>query len=360
MLAEKRRTELSVIQRLLDEPYRFQFFQAVRLLELWLKQNGISQETAVENFLRFRNSTSLSFPASELEALELYPSTIENTVQHLLVALQNGELNHIDITLPFMGFLGGNGALPAHYTERIATHMLYERDVGPKAFLDTFSNRAVALFYRAWRKYRLEFKYGLDGKDHFLPLLLSLAGIGYKQLQDRLVVNKSGVLDQSLGLYAAAFRQRPASAKYMESVLSEYFALPIVIKQFIGCWYQVPTAQRTVIGMTNAVLGSEALVGARVWHRNLRMRVVIGPLTRADFESFLPGGVAARSLEKMLTLFTNFSIEYEIQLVLAKPDVKGMCFSSESNAGKLGWDAFLMTESALEDRGDVRYEIHAL
>jgi type VI secretion system protein ImpH len=360
MSAKKRRTELSVIQRLLDEPYRFQFFQTVRLLELWFKQYGIPQETVVEDFLRFQNRTTLSFPASEIEELKPYPPTIEKADHNLAEALKAGDLDYISITPSFIGFLGSNGALPAHYTERIADHMLYERDVAPKAFLDTFSNRAVALFYKAWRKYRLEFKYELDGKDQFLPLLLSLAGIGHKKLQDRLVANNNGILDQSLGFYAAAFRQRPASAKYMESVLSEYFALPIAIEQFIGCWYQVPTAQQTVIGAVNATLGSEALVGERVWQRNLRMRLIIGPLKRKDFESFLPGGISARSLEKMLTMFTNLSFEYEIQLVLAKHEVKGTDFSSESETGKLGWDTFLMTEKAHEDRGDVRYEIHTL
>ena len=62
-----------------------------------------------------------------------------------------------------------SGALPAHYTERIAAHGLYERDDGPRAFLDTFSNRTLSLFYQAWRKYRLELKYQGGAKDGFLP-----------------------------------------------------------------------------------------------------------------------------------------------------------------------------------------------
>ena len=360
MLAEKRKIEPSVIQRLLDEPYRFQFFQAVRMLELWLKKNGVPIESTVTDYLRFKNRTSLSFPASELEGLEPYPPLVETTDQALLAALKTGELEHISITPAFMGFLGGNGTLPAHYTERIADHVLYERDAGPKAFLDTFSNRAVALFYKAWCKYRLEFKYELGGQDRFLPLLLSLAGIGNKTLQDRLNINHEGVLDQSVGFYAAALRQRPASAAYIERVLGEYFNLAITIEQFIGYWYAVPRDQQTVLGATNARLGSEALVGARVWQRDLRMRVVIGPMNRADFEGFLPGGKSACSLEKMLTLFTNLCFEYEIQLILAKHEVQGMSFTGATDKGRLGWDTFLMTEEATGDRGDVRYEIHAL
>ena len=104
MLASKRRFEPSVIQRLLDEPFRFGFFQAIRMLELWLKQNHVPLETAVADYLRFQNRTSLDFPASELEALFPYPALKPQTAEELLAALQNGELGHISLTPTFMGF----------------------------------------------------------------------------------------------------------------------------------------------------------------------------------------------------------------------------------------------------------------
>ena len=368
MSTEKRRFEPSVIQQLLDKPYRFQFFQAVRIFELWLKQNGVPHENAVADFLRFKNRTSLSFPASELESLSLYPANIEKNDQNLLASLQKGELDHIGITPTFMGFLGGNGALPTHYTERIADHVLYEKDESPRAFLDTFSNRAVALFYQAWRKYRVEFKYELGNQDKFLPLLLSLAGLGHTSLKNRLTddieiegdIDLAGVVDQSMGYYASALMQRPASASHMQKILCEYFAVQVQIEQFIGHWYDVPEQQQTMLGAVNATLGSEAMVGARVWQRDLRMRLVIGPLNRSEFETFLPGGVAAKSLEKMLTMFSSLCLEYEVQLILRQEDVQGTCLITERKGGRLGWDSFLMTEEAAQDRSDVQYEIHAL
>ncbi|WP_394780050.1 type VI secretion system baseplate subunit TssG [Undibacterium sp.] len=360
MLAAKRRFEPSVVQRLLDEPYRFQFFQAVRVLELWLKQNGVPHDNAVAGYLRFKNRVSLSFPASEVDALAPYPATIQRTDNELLAALLSGELSHIGVTPSFMGFLGGNGTLPAHYTERIAEHQLFEKDEGPKAFLDTFSNRAVALFYQAWRKYRLELKYELGGEDKFLPLLLSLAGVGHKALQRRNSEDEEGVFDQTMGYYASAMMQRPASAAYMQQVLSEYFSVPVAIEQFIGFWYDVPQHQQTMLGASNAVLGSEAMAGSRVWQRDLRMKVVIGPLAKDDFETFLPGEQAAKSLEKMLTMFSNLCLEYEVQLILRKQDVHGTSLEAERTGGRLGWDSFLTTGDATEDRQDVKYEIHAL
>ena len=165
MHTKKRRFEPAVIERLFAEPQRFDYFQAVRMLELWLKRNGVPQESAVANVLRFQNSVSLGFPASQIEALQLDPPDL---------VLARDELKIIRITPAFMGMLGIAGSLPAHYPERIAAHQLATRDDGPRAFLDTFSNRALALFYAAWRKYRLELAHQPGARDGLLPLLLAV------------------------------------------------------------------------------------------------------------------------------------------------------------------------------------------
>lgn len=360
MQATKRRFEPAVIERLFAQPYRFEYFQAVRMLELWLKRHGSPGEGAVANFLRFQNSTSLNFPASQLESLQPEPRAMATDARSLGEALRSAQLKYIRITPAFMGLLGSSGALPAHYTERIAAHALYEKDDGPRAFLDTFSNRALALFYEAWRKYRLELKYQVSGRDGFLPLLLSLAGMGPESLRQRLADDGEGVRDESVAYFASAMRQRPASAVQIARVLSEYFNQQIKAEQFIGSWYDVPAEQQTALGMVNAVLGAGAMAGSRVWQRDLRLRLVIGPLDLESYESFLPGGKAARSLASMLTMFTGLSLEYEVQLVLRAADVQGARLEEGRAGGRLGWDSFLVDAVQTQDRADVRYEIHAL
>jgi len=364
MRTPQRRFEPSVIARLFAQPYRFQFFQAVRMLELWLAKNGLPREGAVASFLRFQNSTSLTFPASQLEAMapepqpEGPPGALDGAA--LSDALRRGEIKYIRVTPAFMGFLGTAGALPAHYTERVAAHALYERDDGPRAFLDAFSNRTLALFYEAWRKYRLELQYAVDGRDRFLPLLLSLAGVGNHTLKHRLSDGGEGVLDESVAYFAAAMRQRPASAALVSKVLSDYFGEPIAVTQFIGRWYDVPQGQQTTLGGANAGLGVSALVGARVWQRDLRMRLTIGPLSRAGFEAFLPGALAAKALGKMLSMFTGLTLEYEVHVVLRAPDVDGVTLNEERSGGRLGWDSFLSTKPETRDRDDLRYELATL
>jgi type VI secretion system protein ImpH len=126
--------------------------------------------------------------------------------------------------------------------------------------------------------------------DEFLPLLLSLAGMHNPSLRRRLSDGGDGVLDESVAYFATAMRQRPASAVQIARVLSEYFCQPVRAEQFIGAWYDVPDGQQTMLGMANAVLGGGAMAGARVWQRDLRMRLVIGPLDRKATNPSCPAG----------------------------------------------------------------------
>jgi len=358
MFAKKRRFEPAVIEKLFREPYRFEYFQAVRVLELWLKRNGMPWQGMVANFLRFQNTTSLRFPASQLEAIAPEPRDIERSAAALGAALQDATLKYVRITPAFMGLLGGTGVLPVHYTERIAEHLFNEKDEGARAFLDTFSNRSLALFYEAWRKYRLAFKYQVDGQDSFLPLLLGLAGLGNTSLRQRLSRQQDGaVLDESIGYFAVAIRHCPSSAVQLARVLSEYFGHPVAAEQFVGHWYEVPLAQQTVLGGAIGVLGKDAIAGGRVWQRDLRLRLVVGPLDHAGFTAFLPGGLAARALKSLLTVFTGLVLEYEVELVLRAADVRPVTISQASNLGRLGWDAYLVEGPQSEDRRDVHYDV---
>lgn len=359
MQATQRRFEPSVIERLFAAPHRFQFFQAVRMIELWFKRNGVPHERAVSDFLRFANRTLLGFPASEIEGIDTYPPRDEetNSIAQMEQALRSGQMKYVRLTPTFMGFLGGSGSLPAHYTERIARHQIEQRDEGPRAFLDVFSTRSLALFYQAWSKYRLAFQYEAGRRDTFLPLLLSLSGLGFRSLRERLQdLEGNGVRDESLAHFSGAFRHRSASAPYMQKVLGEYFSVPLEIEQFVGYWYKVPREHQTMLGSTNSALGT-AMAGERVWQRDLRMRLRIGPLAMKDFEQFLPGKRASLALARMLGMFTGSTLEYEVQLVLRAQDVRGTALTGTREGGRLGWDTFIATAPETRDRADIRYEI---
>ncbi len=361
MSSQKRRIDPGVVQQLFKAPHRFQFFQAMRILEQLFLRQGEKPEDVVPHRLRFRNSLSLGFPSSEIESVQAYSGDGDlldraGVVEHAIATENVGE---VELTPAFMGMLGVMGAMPSHYTELLGEREVYQRDRAARAFLDIFSNRAVALHYAAWKKYRLGFQYELDRRERFLPLLLGLTGMGLPGLRDRMLNGQGDVFDQAVAHYAGAVRQHPVSAAMLQRLLSEYFDIPVVVEQFVGAWYQVPSSQASRLGVGNARLGSTALVGDRVWQRDLRMRLMIGPLDRSRFDGFLPGGSAAQALAKWLTLLTGACLEYEVRLVLKAADVRSAGIGSAVGA-RLGWDSYLCSRPSQVARSDTRYGIHTL
>jgi type VI secretion system protein ImpH len=355
MPTPQRRDSPGLIDQLFEDPHRFEFFQAVRLLERTLtRQHGQSADL-LPTQLRFRNSSSLSFPSSEIESLKV----------RWKQAGEGGgeprELEHIEITPAFMGLLGVSGALPYVYTEQIAQRELYQKDFAARSFLDVFSHRVLALFYKAWKKSRLQLQYETDRRNRFAPMVLALAGIGQTPLTDRLRPEAGGVNDEGLAFFAGALQQRTLSARQLQQLLSRYLKVPVRIEQFRGRWYTLPPEARTVLGLSGGQLGRNALSGERVWQRDLRVGVVLGPLDRRMFQRFLPGAPGATALRELLTLLSGVSLEYEIKIMLRADAVSSSSLGSGRSplAGRLGWDTYLQTRASSVDRSDVRYDIHA-
>lgn len=351
-----RSCKTTVIERLLDEPYRVEFFQAVRIIELWLRRNGIAADQTLSEYIRFRNSVALSFPPSQIESLRVDADTPVASGADLLAALRDGHLRHIAITPAFIGFLGVNGTLPFHATDRIAAHEHATRDDGPRAFLDLFSNRSVALFYQAWSKYRLEYKLDAQGGDGFLPMLLALAGVRPASAPETHGGEPGAIDNQTLGFYAAQLRGRAVPAATIAGVLSEYFAVPVRLEQFIGGWDVFAPEHRMTLGGPNMVLGGGAMLGDRVWRRDLRVRIWIGPLDIDQYECFFPGASGAIALKSLLGRFCTDALIFEVHVVLRAEDVRPFRLGARRGT-RLGLDTFLLAGGPPRDRDGVIYEL---
>src|SRR6516162_7196088 len=170
MATPRRRTDPPLEQVLREEPYRFDFFQAVRLLGR-LRPDcapvGHEGHTGRE-VVRFRARQSFNFP----------PSSIHE------IAQPEDPDRPPEMTVAFLGLTGPSGVLPRVYTE-----LLLERrragDRTPTAFFDVFNHRAVSLFYRAWEKYRFVVAREQGRDDRFSDAVFSLLGLGARPLRNR-------------------------------------------------------------------------------------------------------------------------------------------------------------------------------
>lgn len=357
MQTSQRRLHASVAQRLHKQFYRFEFFQALVLLEKLLKRQGVSARDLADK-ISFSNSTSLSFPPSEIEALLIYDE--QGKRLDAQTDWHNVRIGHVQITPAFFSLLGAHGALPSAYTEQLLRRQQESKQRVATAFLDIFVQRAVHHFYRAWRKYRLAIGDELQQRRDYLQALIWLGGGGRKLEDSAQPYASDGVFDETLGLYAEATRQRPLSAAYLQRVLCEHFDCPVRIEQFVGKWYQVPAHQCTALGSTNAVLGHTALVGQSVWQRDLRLRLWVGPLDRRAFDAFYLGQSHARALSRMLKALAGVTYEYEVRLILDRKAIGPVLLTAQGDA-RLGWNCFLCDEAgSAVDRSDAMYELELL
>lgn len=355
MSATKRRHPASVIRRLINRPQQFQFFQAVRMIDLMLRQYKLAQQPTLEHVLRCKNSVSLRFPVSQIEALSTDSDVPVETDTELQAALERGQLRHVHLTPAFMGLLGVSGVLPYCYTDTIAAQIHFEKDESGRAFLDSFTHRSMMLFYRAWEKSRIEYRRDGNGKDGLLPLQLALAGAGHRPAAPQPAKTAAGTIaDEVVAHYAALLRHRPVSGEVIASVLSEYFGLPFRLEQFVGAWETLRPEERAQPGKSNCQLGMNMNLGPRYWRRDLCVRLWIGPLSRAQFDQFLPDGDSVPALKAMLALFAVPNIRFEVHLVLRARDIAPVVLNFGS---RLGRGSFLAGKPATVDQDKARYNI---
>ena len=136
-----------LIEALRREPYRFDFFQAVRLLEHLGGRAPVGRDAAPdEEAVRFRALPALRFPAAEISRLSQTPD------------------GPPEMVVSFLGLTGPSGVLPQHYTTLLLSR-IRGKDYSLRDFLDLFNHRITSLFHRAWEKYRLPFSYERSRQD---------------------------------------------------------------------------------------------------------------------------------------------------------------------------------------------------
>jgi len=309
---------------LFEEPYRFEFFQAVRLFErLFADKKPVGGSgLPAEEPVRFRSRIALDFPASEIH--EIREPTDENAKVEMLVN--------------FMGMVGVSGVLPTHYTELVLNRIRHQ-DSAMWAFLDIFTHRAVSMFFRAWGKYRFPVAYE-RGNDDFTAYLFDFVGLGSKGLRGRMSLE-----DESLLPYTGLIAQKPHSANAVENVISDYFTVPAKLEQFFGQWLTLNAQDLTKLGAENSHLAVNAIIGSRIWHQQSKFRIKIGPIGFVQYQAFLPNGSAYQKLRSIVKFLIGLEFDFDVQLKLRASEVPGAVLTTRAvRKPMLGWTSFLKTQ----------------
>ena len=86
-----------------------------------------------------------------------------------------------------------------------------------------------------------------------------------------------------------------------------------------------------------AGLGHTAVMGEYVWGSQQRFRLRLGPLTRAQFNNFLPGGEALRQLVAAVKTYVGEEKAWDVQLVLKRAEVPGTKLGLGGRMGLTTW-----------------------
>ena len=326
-------------QRFFDEPERFGFFQAVRLLErIYPERATVGRDSLpVKEVVRFRSRPTLDFPASEIYEVREVQDDFSDE-------------RKIEMLIDFMGMIGATGALPTHYTELAIERARY-RDRALWEFLDIFTHRAVSLFFRAWEKYRFPFAYE-RGNDDFTEFLFDIAGLGTRGLRGRLSIQDEGLLP-----YAGLISNKPQSVAAVEQTLSDYFDVPIKVEQFFGQWLALDKDSTTKLGKMNSKLGLNTVVGMRVFDNQSKIRVKIGAIGFEKFKAFLPNGTAYPAICSMIRFLVGQEFDFDLQLVLAASEVPSSVLTTRAKRRpQLGWSTYLKTKKFTRDDEQVVLE----
>jgi type VI secretion system protein ImpH len=321
-------------ERLREEPYLFEFFQAVRLLERFLPDKVEVGKFAppAEEVARFQANSTLIFPASEIQALT-WP-----------------EKGPVEMKVNFMGLTGPEGVLPITYTVFLAERAR-AGDSAAVDFFDVFNHRVISLFFQAWEKYRFWIAYERGERDQFSHHLLDLIGLGTAGLQDR-----QAVPDDALLYYSGLLAQHPRSAVALEQILSDYFDVPVEVEQFAGGWYSLDATDQCNFQSRDSYseqLGVGAVVGNEVWDQSARVRIKIGPLPLDKYVEFLPTGSAYEPLRELTRFFSNDEIDFEAQLILKRDEVPRCELGADQKpAPMLGWTTWGRTKEMNRDVAD--------
>lgn len=265
-----------------------------------------------------------------------------------LAGFEPGEDGRPDrLIVHLFGLFGPDGPLPLHITEQARDRERNAADPTLRRFIDLFHHRTLSLFHRAWADVRPTVSFDRPEEDRFGLYAGALIGLSTPGLRDR-----DAMPDLTKLHFAGLLAGQTRHAEGLGAILSSFFTMPVQVESFVGCWLTLPDEDRTRLGATPevATLGGTALLGARVWSRQHKFRLVFGPLSLADYERLLPGGLSFHRLVPIVRNWAGDVLAWDINLVLRQSAVPA---TRLGQYGRLGWTTWLMPRRSPDDAADL-------
>ena len=292
----------------------YNFFQLVELMHKLDGNNPEGQDWESLGRVFFSANPSLGFPASDVTGIERHPK------------------ERVQIETTFLGLNGVQSPLPSYMLEEL----LHDDSNIKRDFLDFFNNRLIALFYRAWRKYRYYIRFQDNAVDKFSSQVFALVGLANEDVRGETPINWCKML-----AYAGMLAGRSRSPQAVAGIVAHCFDLEDVsIREFEFRHVEIPDSQRCRLGQYNSQLGIDTVLGERVGDISGKFVLCINDLSLSRFHDFLPSGKEFMPLCKVMEVILREQMAFDFELTL-KTDEIPLLRLGEEKGGQLGWSSFL-------------------
>ena len=319
MASETGTSAHSLAIQLQEEGPTFDFFAAVRRIECANPDSpkvGMSLKPA-DDPVRFCEEATMAFPTSTIA--KVVPDSLTNVPR---------------MYVNFLGMFGPNGPLPLVFTEFARERIIHSNDHTLSRFLDVFHHRILSLFYRAWAVNQQAVSYEHVGFDRFGEYVASLFGDAgdASHLRDN-------VPDSSKLHYSGRLAGTTRNAEGLEAIVGDFFQIKTRVETFVGEWIELPVDSQCRLGESRrtGLVGSTAIVGARIWECQYKFRIIMGPMSYRDYQRMLPGGDSLKRLIDWVRNYIGDELAWDVQLILKKEEVPA---AQLGRSGLLGWSTW--------------------
>lgn len=322
---------IAFFSALAEAPYRYDFYQTLRRLECLYEEKPRWGHALrpVDEPVRLGQDPDLSFAPAPLASFEA----------------KDGQPPRLQVRL--FGLFGPNGPLPLHITEYVRERLRLAGDPTLSRFFDIFHHRFLALFYRAWAQAQPHVSCDRPNADRFTVYVGALMGMAPMVSRER-----DALPDLAKFFHVGALIRQARNTEGLTHILQHFFRVPVQIEEFVGHWLFLKTPERTSLVPEGTALGSGAVLGSRVWDRQHKFRIRLGPLTLSQYEGFLPtprsSGVSPklhrseggqlRKLVDWVRLYLCFELDWDVRLLLKQGEVPRLTLG---RGQRLGWTTWL-------------------
>lgn len=323
-----------LMEALAEAPYRYGFYQALRLVEASHPESpGFARsQRARQDPVRLGQAAYLEFASATLRRVQ--PASDERPER----LLQN-----------FHGLFGPNGPLPVHLTEYAMERTLSWHDPTFERFCDVFHHRLLSLFYRIWANAEPAVCEDRPEENRFRTYVGALAGLGTPSLRDQ-----DELPDQAKLFHAGHLANQKRSPEGLLGMIHQQWGMPVELHEFQPEWLELPEDARLLLGWTESTgtLGVNTVLGARALERQFRFSLVFGPVSLEEFEELLPDQPTPRRLKAMVRNHIGLEFSWDYAVIVRNESIPT---TRLGGYGQLGWSSWLDGRKSQPEKPDFFY-----